>query len=738
MRQFTLYLILWIFLSSLPLIAGDAVTPSDNMVTTALDLVGFDRDDLGYQPKGYWRRFPLDAPYKLAFFDDLFAEPLRMYDYTRQMGNACEMFCDPKFLAEDDKAIYYLAYNLCVEPKIQSFRNYDSNLYPYDEDDLKMLPALKALFDAGGAKMEYMAFGDIGGWPNDKEEIVESLEGIPPYIEKIVAKLIYSIADAYSWRQMAVRRCDPDDLQSVFDTRDLGATQGDGMIYYPAVDDVAQSIDEQSLYYCGLKCAHAVDIARHELLEVMSFEESVAELEDIKFEILTPVGRVVIAGTQDNEHEYEDACLIVDLGGNDKYEGPVGASMSLKYPIGLCIDMSGDDKYENEFPNHAAQGSGVLGCGILVDDAGNDTYKSTVHAQGCGYFGLGILFDRQGDDSYECESSGQGCGIFGCGLHIDVLGDDTYYLYGDGQGYGGVGGGVGVLCAYDGDDVYTAEPWTDVFNRGDYHSEHQVNVSQAQGAGAGRRGDGSDGHAWAGGIGAILDINGDDKYISGNWSLGCGYWYGSGFAYDKWGDDEYWSVYFTHASGAHYAMGCLIDEHGDDIHELHETSGAGLSFGWDYVNTLLVDKEGDDIYKAKIISIACAQIRSNSFFFDTGGDDVYTLGKGQQGMGAATFRADYSEPHAMSPYSYYTYSKSFALFLDIGGRDDYYEWDFGADEPTIIESEQYSDNALWYMPEQDSENWGYENYGIGIDVKEGDVKELHLYDKWDEEREEEE
>ena len=50
----------------------------------------------------------------------------------------------------------------------------------------------------------------------------------------------------------------------------------------------------------------------------------------------------------------------------------------------------------------------------------------------------------------------------------------------------------------------------------------------------------------------IIDIGGDDRYESGNWSLGIGYWFGTGIVYDSEGDDIYRSVYFTQASGAHF------------------------------------------------------------------------------------------------------------------------------------------------------------------------------------------
>ena len=76
----------------------------------------------------------------------------------------------------------------------------------------------------------------------------------------------------------------------------------------------------------------------------------------------------------------------------------------------------------------------------------------------------------------------------------------------------------------------------------------------------GRRGDGSDGHAWAGGVGALLDGDGNDVYTAGNWSMGTGYWFGIGMLHDRAGDDEYHSAVYSQASGAHFCIGTLIDE----------------------------------------------------------------------------------------------------------------------------------------------------------------------------------
>jgi len=288
---------------------------------------------------------------------------------------------------------------------------------------------------------------------------------------------------------------------------------------------------------------------------------------------------------------------------------------------------------------------------------------------------------------------------------------------------GGIGGGIGVLASYSGDDKYTAEPYSKVFNRGDYHSKQVINVSNAQGAGMGRRGDGSDGHSWAGGMGAIIDIHGDDQYLSGNFSLGIGYWFGTGIVYDKNGNDHFKSCYFTQGSGAHFCNGVLIDENGDDNHELFETAGAAFGFGWDYTNAFLINKNGNDTYSAKMISYGLAQIRSNAFFIDIGGDDVYNFTKDGAGFGEATFRNDYLKPSRLTPY--YSYAKSFGGFIDIGGNDSYYELD--GDKRTVRTS--ISNNSQWLRPSKDDANFGANNYGVGIDTDTGTIPELFKWDK---------
>jgi len=691
-------------------------------IAAALDSVGFTRADLGYHPKGYWNRFPNPdkIPYVMPFFKDLFAEPLQTIHYTQAMGNTVRQYLDPVFYDTTDVSLHRLSYMLGVDRMITGFRNYSINLAPRIDSTAPMLDAFEQIYLAEGKQLNFMTFGSQADWPNYKEEIETKLEGIPIDLQIIMAELLLNVYDAYKWRRIAVRNIDVDDLLAIYSIKDLAETIGDGQVYYPEVDDVATALDAHSLYYSCMKAAQAAETASKKL---KSYLESDREgMDKITFDYYAPFGRIILSGTGNDKHRWTDCAILVDLGGNDTYTGNAGGTSSHEIPISVAVDCGGDDKYVNDNPHLPSQGCGILGAGILLDAAGKDEYKAVKMAQGCGLFGMGILLDVEGDDDYWLQTSGQGCGYFGIGMNLDISGNDTRYLYGDGQGFGGVGG-VGVCADYQGDDKYTAEPFEEVAHRGDYHSQHKINVNAAQGAGMGRRGDGSDGHSWAGGLGALIDIQGKDHYYSGNWTLGCGYWFGTGLVYEGEGDDLYESVYFTQASGAHFCIGAIVDEGGNDIHKLWETAGAGIAFGWDYTNAILVDRGGDDHYEAKIISLGCAQIRSNAFLIDTGGDDYYQLQKGQQGFGAATYRETYDNPNKFSPYD--ALAKSFALLLDIGGNDRYMDWEKGFDK--LTPNPICGDNKTWYSPAKDDEHYGANNFGIGMDVEDGMVPEAGMF-----------
>ena len=210
--------------------------------------------------------------------------------------------------------------------------------------------------------------------------------------------------------------------------------------------------------------------------------------------------------------------------------------------------------------------------------------------------------------------------------------------------------------------------------RPDYHAGGKVNYSYAQGAGAGRRGDLNDGHSWAGGMGTLLDLGGNDSYISGNWSAGSGYWYGMGFLYDGAGNDKYVASVFSLASGAHFCIGAIIDEEGDDTYEGYGDSHTGMGFGHDYTVALLFDGGGNDSYRYRRDGFGHAINMSQAFFIDVGGDDRYIIDKGAKGFGVTDFSPE-RDLRLNVTRAYTGDCTQVGLFLDTGGKDTYMERD---------------------------------------------------------------
>ena len=276
--------------------------------------------------------------------------------------------------------------------------------------------------------------------------------------------------------------------------------------------------------------------------------------------------------------------LVVHLQGPLTWTGPVAGARP-DQPLSVALVMGG--------PFHLLPGPGPApeatpasspaapacsAAGSSTSPARTTTVTRRVRGRfGAALLGMGVLVDEGGDDTYSVRNVGEGAALFGAGLLLDAAGNDRYdLLEGDGQGFGGPGG-IGILADRSGDDVYVAEPLPEKAgtSRADYHSDQKIVGSNAQGAGMGRRGDVSDGHAWAGGLGALLDVDGNDTYSAGNFSQGVGYWFGTGILYDGGGDDTYDSVYFSHASGAHFAVGIVDDEGGNDVHRLSDFPKVG-------------------------------------------------------------------------------------------------------------------------------------------------------------------
>ena len=87
----------FIITALLLLLPAAAAPERPDALYEALALAGLERGDLGWEPKGWWPRYP-DVPYKMRAFDALFREPLDLVPYTRLYGETVREKLDPGFV----------------------------------------------------------------------------------------------------------------------------------------------------------------------------------------------------------------------------------------------------------------------------------------------------------------------------------------------------------------------------------------------------------------------------------------------------------------------------------------------------------------------------------------------------------------------------------------------------------------------------------------------------------------
>lgn len=295
------------------------------------------------------------------------------------------------------------------------------------------------------------------------------------------------------------------------------------------------------------------------------------------------------------------------------------------------VDYGGDDTYLN----NAGAGIAGVGAGVSVDrGAGRDTYRAAGSAQGFGLGGIGLLLDEGGSDLYNLTQFGQGFAVAGFGLLYDAGdGDDVYESAADpgtiGTKAGGLGG-VGVLVDEGGNDRYQQ--------------------------------DGLDGFVYgaAGGLGLLVDQgDGADEYVSRDTYIELlgtpigdivgpiqvsAEVHATAILYEEGGDDRY-------QCGGHVRQGCqgaggvggfalLLDLAGNDRYALGESvspvqlgllpvfpSGQGVAYGEGSAPPgagvgVLRDVTGDDVYVASAFAQGYAT-GGLGLLLDEAGADAY-------------------------------------------------------------------------------------------------------------------
>ncbi len=402
-----------------------------------------------------------------------------------------------------------------------------------------------------------------------------------------------------------------------------------------------------------------------------------------KRELKTNRGLIVVGSSGDDVYQYfVPPLMIIDGGGNDRYEF---GGYPEDYPLSIIIDFKGDDQYLSPDTTKPGLGGAVLGMSILVDLAGNDRYVGANVTQGAGIFGVGLVYDKNGDDVYTGRRLTQGAATFGVGILSDSTGADSLFCLDQSQGYGYTKG-CGLLINFEGSDRYVADD-ANIILPSAQTKEH--NTSMAQGVGCGRRADISDGHSWAGGVGVLCDLAGDDIYSAGLFAQGCAYWHALGMLLEGGGNDSYSGVWYVQGSGAHFGVGYLDDFGGNDKYNatLNMAIGAGHDFTIGYLN----ERSGNDVYTAPNLSLGGGNDAGIGIFHDHAGDDTYNT-KGGTTLGRAN-------PSSIGARRFL---RCFGIFVDGGGQDTYIEnW--------------AGNGSRWIGPATDPANPSPYTIGVGID-----------------------
>ncbi len=401
----------------------------------------------------------------------------------------------------------------------------------------------------------------------------------------------------------------------------------------------ARKIDRKALAMSGLAVVIATERALHILSGAGASKTGVPADGKILLDGETKWGRVIIGDAGDNIYR-DEAALIIDPGGNDRYCNRAGGTIGvLNNPFAVVLDLDGNDVYSSE--RIFAQGSALFGCGVLIDCNGDDVYRSRHYAQGSAIFGTGVLWDHSGRDIYDAGFFVQGAGHYGAGVLIDNKGNDSYRSFCYCQGMGGTWG-YGLLADYEGNDVYYAG--------GRYLHEPLLPRefrSFAQGFAIGVRPDAG------GGVGFLFDRKGNDFYNAEVYAQGTSYWYSLGMLWDSEGFDHYSAQQYSQGAGIHLSVGALVDVEGNDSY--FSRLGPSQGEGHDLSVGVLVDRAGDDGYFASG-GQGIGLTNSVGIFIDQDGNDWYMTTESLISQGSANWARGFG---------------GVGIFLDLAGKDNY-------------------------------------------------------------------
>jgi hypothetical protein len=648
-----------------------------DLMSLALGELSIQKADFRFTDNGIDRTYGKD-PFRLPFFNNQLKNPLGTPSFLRSTSSY--LGTHPSLRDLLWMGSYRLGYLISAYPQ------YEPDLSYRIVESAPLLYAISEIYAVHGKPMQSGTF----------QYVKKQAEKVPLDLQKQLAMILYASIEFKGYRDSAFQGIPELDLIKAF--RNPSAILTDEL-FDTTTYNIAGKMNYGSLFFGGLLLGKTIDQSMEEI-------KKLAIPSDISFDFNTPMGRIILNGENDNTYTEKEILLSLDSGGNDHYINGGGGCGSYFNPVSVVLDCGGNDSYETTDDSIYSQGAGVFGMGVLVDLSGDDTYQAKCYAQGFSAFGIGILDDRGGKDSYVSKILSMGSSMFGISYLQDREGSDKYDMYSYGQGFGYVRG-FGCLLDSKGDDIYIAND-SDVAGDNPQSSDH--NTSFCQGAGFGRRADLAEGNSISGGIGILVDMEGDDQYSCGVFGQGTGYWAGTGYLYDGQGNDSYKGVWYVQGGAAHFGIGALFDDGGSDNYNalLNMAQGAGhdLSLGF------LIDKSGNDTYTSPNLALGGGNDNGIGIFVDGEGDDLYQLrSAGAVNLGKANYSTALFGSWRDTEFCV-------GIFIDHAGKDSYKILD--KDGKPGIDDTRAKENSIWTYYQDKAPK----SMGCGIDSEDGTLPGL--------------
>jgi hypothetical protein len=597
---------------------------------------GMDAQGMSVEELGFYKQWAVDSFFRLKVVDRLLDHPLEVVAYT-----------------ESTAARTIALESLPAGKMLDLWRVTDAGIKAGDSAKLWREVEAAAKVPAPGTEALPKALGQsinllLGSYAVGNKYLKQAVAGLSPYE---LDGLLGEAPDFWKDEDDSVEKSFSGKLHREFG-REYDTSRDfklETLLVY------VRKLDRHALAMSGLAVTMAATEARRQQAQgpiplPSETETKTAPGVDggVVFRLETEYGLVIVGGAGDNVY-HADCCILIDVGGNDRYMNRAGGAVGmLDKPFSTVIDLAGDDYYSSD--RLFSQGAALFGAGVLIDCAGNDVYRASHYSQAASIFGTGLLWDMAGTDVYDAGFFAQGAADFGTALLLDNRGNDNYRCWCYGQGFASTWA-AGTLADLAGNDVYTAG--------GKYLHvpllPHEYR-SFSHGFAIGRRPDAG------GGVAMLCDRSGNDFYNGEVFCEGTSYWYSLGMLWDGTGFDHYTAAQYSQGAGIHLSIGALVDEEGNDSYM--SRLGPAQGQGHDLSVGVLVDRKGDDYYFCSG-GQGIGLTNSAALFLDEDGNDCYMTADSLLGQGSSNFARGFG---------------GMGLFVDLAGTDKYSQRNVATDK----------------------------------------------------------